>query len=114
MLGAVATSTRVRSAPPRRRAVWPFLVAILLGAILVLGVAAVLWSGATLATDPAALARVDLQPFAGKLEQATATDSSGRPVALVRQGNRLTPRDLLTPGQTVVVDVVIKRPGWIA
>src|SRR3954471_9592809 len=114
MLGVVATptSTRARYTPPRRRPVWPFIALILLAAVIALFAAAAIWSGATLATDPSALARVDLQPFAGKLVQASATDSSGQPIALVRQGGRLTPRDLLTPGQTVVVDVVVKRPGW--
>jgi L,D-transpeptidase-like protein len=93
--------------------VWPFVALLVLALVVALGAAVVLWSGATLATDSTALARIDLQPFAGKLEQATATDASGNPIALVHQGKRLTPRDLLTPGQTVVVDVVVKRPGWI-
>jgi peptidoglycan hydrolase-like protein with peptidoglycan-binding domain len=86
---------------------------LVLAVVIAVAAAAVLWSGATLATDPTALARIDLQPFAGKLEQASATDASGHPIALVHQGTRLTPRALLTPGQTVVVDVVVKRPGWI-
>jgi hypothetical protein len=113
MLGSVAISTPARSAPSRRRAVWPFVVGLAVALLIALAVAVVVWSGATLATDPTALARVNLQPFAGKLVQATATDSSGHPIALVREGNRLTPRDLVAPGQTVVVDVVVKRPGWI-
>jgi peptidoglycan hydrolase-like protein with peptidoglycan-binding domain len=89
------------------------VLAVIVLAAVVLGAAAFLWSGATLATDSTALARVDLQPFAGKLQQVTASASDGRPIQLVRAGNRLTPRTLLEPGETVSIEVVVKRPGWI-
>ena len=78
------------------------------------GVAVVLWSGASLKADPTALARIELQPFAGKLVSATASAPDGRAVALDRNGQRLTPTTPLTPGETVTVDVVVRRPGWIA
>lgn len=102
----VATSTP-------RRLVWATLgplVAVVVGVAL----AVVLWSGAALHTDPTALARVDLQPFAGKLVRATATGAGGRPIALSRDGKRLTPSTQVAPGEVVSVDVVVKRPGWIA
>src|SRR3954454_23219599 len=87
----------------------------LLGVLAVVVAAAVaLWSGATLKSDPVALARIELQPFAGKLVSATAAGPDGKPVALNRAGKRLTPSTLLTPGETVTVDVVVKRPGGIA
>jgi lipoprotein-anchoring transpeptidase ErfK/SrfK len=115
ILGGVATS--VRYAPPRQRGrgrgvLWSIL-GLLLVAVVAVVAAVLLWSGATLATDPSALARVDLQPFAGKLEQASATGSGGRTVSLVRNGKLLTPATRLTPGEAVAVTVVIKRPGWI-
>src|SRR5436305_517810 len=74
---------------------------------------ALAWSGATLAADPSALARVDLQPFASKLVSATASTAGGRPIALVRQGSRLTPATRLSAGQAVSVEVVVRRPGWL-
>ena len=87
--------------------------------ILALVVAAVaaavlLWSRASLQTDPSALARIELQPFAGKLVSATASAPDGRAVKLNRDGRRLIPTTLLTPGESVTVDVVVRRPGWIA
>src|SRR5205814_763850 len=58
----------------------PLVIAAAALVVVVALVAAVFeWSGATLASDPAALAHVDLQPFAGKLESATATGPGGRP-----------------------------------
>ena len=85
-------------------------------ALVVVAVAAavLLWSGASLQTDPSALARIELQPFAGKLVSATASAPDGRAVTLNRDGSRLTPTTVLTPGESVTVDVVVRRPGWIA
>jgi hypothetical protein len=92
---------------------WAVLALLVLAVIAVAG-AVVLWSGATLKTDPSALARIELQPFAGKLVSATASGPNAHAVTLERNGRRLTPTTLLTPGQTVTVDVVVRRPGWIA
>jgi lipoprotein-anchoring transpeptidase ErfK/SrfK len=92
---------------------WAILLLLALAAVAV-AAAVVLWSGATLKTDPSALARIELQPFAGKLVSATASGPDGRAVTLTRDGRRLTPTTLLTPGETVTVDVVVRRPGWIA
>ena len=73
----------------------------MLGAIVVLAagfVTAVLqWSGATLTSDPAALAHVEIAPLGGTLQQATAHDSEGRAIKLVTASGRLTPaRAILT------------------
>jgi hypothetical protein len=72
------------------------------------------WSGATLAADPVALARVDLQPFAGRLVSAHATTSGGAPVPLAISGERITPRTAVVPGETIDVTVVVERAGWLA
>jgi peptidoglycan hydrolase-like protein with peptidoglycan-binding domain len=92
---------------------WSVLALLALIVIAVV-VAVALWSGASLKTDSSALARIELQPFAGKLVSATASAPDGRAVALERDGRRLTPTTLVTPGDTVTVDVVVRRPGWIA
>ncbi|HEX6761602.1 MAG TPA: L,D-transpeptidase family protein [Gaiellaceae bacterium] len=102
-------------APPRRkrlrRGLW-----VALGLVLVLVAAAVtavvLFSGAKLDGDPSALARVALQPFAGSVESVTASDADG-PIALVRHNGRLVPRRKVTPGETVSITVVVRRPGWL-
>ncbi len=75
--------------------------------------AAVAWSGATLSTDPVALARVSLEPLAGTLVSATARGPDGRAIPLRRAGGRLTPLVALTPGEVVSIDVVVRRPGWL-
>ncbi len=105
-------ATSVSRSPRSHQVFWSALGVLALAVVAVAAVA-VLWSGATLATDPNALARVDLQPFAGKLQDASATDSKGRPVTLVRAGSRLTPQELVTPGETIAIEVTVKRPGWI-
>jgi hypothetical protein len=109
--------TRSRDLPSprraRRRALWG--LATLVAAALLGLVAAVLeWSGATLADDATALARVDVQPLGGTLERARAFGPKGRRIPLVVRGGRLTPRSRLTPGERVLVDVLVRRPGWLA
>jgi lipoprotein-anchoring transpeptidase ErfK/SrfK len=100
------------STSPRR--VFLAVLTLLVLAAAALAAAVSLWSGASLEPDPAALARIETQPFAGKLVSASASAPDGRPIALNRDGRRLTPTTLLTPGETVTVNVVVRRPGWIA
>ena len=95
----------------RRRVLWGFLTFLVVAlAGVVAGV--LLWSGITLAGDTTALARVDVQPFGGKLESVRAFGPDGRRIPLAVRGGRLTPRTLLTPGETVSVEAVVRRPGW--
>jgi hypothetical protein len=103
--------------PPRsRRRRWPFLVA--LGAVVAAAVAffgaVVEWSGATLAGDGSALARVEVQTFGGKLESARAVDPQGHAIKVGVVAGRLTPEQKITPGTQVTVEVVMRRPGWDA
>jgi hypothetical protein len=96
----------------RSRALWSCGAA----AILAVGgfvAAALLWSGATLASDAVALARVEVQPLGGTLESAHASGPEGRAIPLSLHDGRLTPRDKLAPGERVSVEVVIRRPGWL-
>jgi hypothetical protein len=97
----------------KRRALLGFGAAL---AIAVLGlVTAVLeWSGASLAGDATALARVSVQPFGGTLVRASAFGAGGRAIPLAVHAGRLTPRTRLSPGERVSVDVVVRRPGWLA
>ena len=83
--------------------------AVFLG--LVAGV--VWWSGATLAADPVALARVDVQPLGGSLVSARAFGPGGARIPLSAGGGRLVPRALLAPGEAITVVVVVRRPSWL-
>jgi L,D-transpeptidase catalytic domain len=72
------------------------------------------WSGATLGADPAALARVQVEPFGGHVQRTRAVGDDGRTIPLAVSGGRLTPRERIAPGQRVTVEVTLKRPGWNA
>jgi peptidoglycan hydrolase-like protein with peptidoglycan-binding domain len=106
------------AAPPRRRRRWrsaalfAAVVALLLIAAAALLVA--LSTGATLSAGSSALAKISLQPFAGTLVRATALGPDGSPIPLRRDGDRLTPLEQVTPGESISVDVVIRRPGWLS
>jgi hypothetical protein len=103
---------------PRRKKNRPFrklLVSVgllLLTALAFLGGVREWLSGATLATDSAALARIDLQSFAGSVVSVQATGSNARRIPLTVHGRRLTPRRPLIPGAKVSITVVVRRPGW--
>ncbi len=87
-------------------------------AILLVGfaVAAFAMSGASLGSDPGALARIETQAFGGSVESVHATGPGGKPIPVAVHGGRLVPKRQLRPGQTISVDVVVKRPalvGWL-
>ena len=76
---------------------------MLLGLVALLAVVAVvavgaLDSGATLTGDPSALARLELDPFAG-LVRAPLRDGAGQVVPLAIRDGRLTPRAPVTAGE---------------
>jgi len=70
-------------------------------AALALGLVAavVWWSGATLAGDDVALARVKVQPLGGSLVSANAFGPDGAPIRLSVHDGRLLPTTLLSPGE---------------
>jgi lipoprotein-anchoring transpeptidase ErfK/SrfK len=71
------------------------------------------WSGATLADDPAALARIELQPLAGKVSSITATGADGKPVTIVRRNGKLTPAELVPAGEKIQVALTVRRSRWV-
>ncbi len=87
--------------------------AVLVIALIVLVVLALTMSGASLAGDSTALARVSVQPLGGSVESVTAYSPTGAKIPMSVQGGRLTPLHRLTPGEQVSVDVVVRRPGWL-
>jgi hypothetical protein len=111
------SSSRRSSSRRRRRGVrrsfWLVVAAIPIGA-LALVAAVVWWSGATLAGDGAALARVELQPLAGSLVSAKAFEPDGTRIQLAVRHGRLSPLTPLRPGERVTVEVVVRRPAWLS
>jgi len=86
------------------------MAAVLFGAY---AAAAFFWSGATLAGDPVALARLKLQPLAGSVRSLHAAAPDGRAVPVSDVHGLLTPTTKVVPGEQIHVDVVVRRPGWI-
>lgn len=81
--------------------------------VAVLAAAVLAWSGARLADDPVALARVHLQPLGGTLESAKAFAPDGTEIPLRFKGDELTPDGRVVPGERLRVDVVVRRPRWL-
>lgn len=89
--------------------------ALAVAAVLVIAfaTAAFALSGAGVAADSSALARVDVQAFGGTVERVSASGPNGRPIPVSFQDGRLVPKRRLEPGTPVTVEVVVRRPGWI-
>lgn len=86
------------------------VAAVVLAIVLV---AALTLSGATLASDPTALAHVSVQPLGGRIERVRAYGPNGHSVPIAVDDGRLTPLERLRPGEQVAVDVQVRRPGWL-
>jgi hypothetical protein len=71
-----------------------------------------MFSNVRLVEDRSALARVELQPFAGSLVSVHARGAGGRPVPVVVSHGRLTPRGQVAAGERISLSVVVRRPGW--
>lgn len=106
---------------PKRRSRWWLRGALIGVAVLVVvlagfGVAAFAMSGSTLSSDPSALAKVETETFGGTVEQVHATGPNGRSIPIAVKDGRLIPEEMLSPGEQVSVDVIVKRPamvGWL-
>ena len=94
-----------------RHGVWIALGGLTLVTLAMAG-AVFAFSNATLHGDRAALARIALQPFAGSIASVRASGPTGQRIPLTVEGDRLTPRRRLSPGELVAVSVVIRRPRW--
>jgi peptidoglycan hydrolase-like protein with peptidoglycan-binding domain len=88
-----------------------------LALVLGLAAAAVLIASAraTLSGDGAALARIGLPLGGGRVERLLAvTGPHSRRIPVQLRGGRIWPRGRIPAGTAVRIDVVIRRPGWIA
>jgi hypothetical protein len=85
---------------------------VLVAVLVALAAAVFVWSDVSLKSDQAALARVDVQRLGGTVKSIRAVGPDGQRIPLTVRDGRLTPRTLLTPGEQVSVDAVVRRPGW--
>src|ERR1041385_5197366 len=111
-LAPVHSQRESRPGGRRRTLVWCAAALVL---VLALAVAVVLlWSGASLASDASALARVSVQPLGGSVEAVEAFGPGGRPIPIAVGDGRRTPLRKLRPGEQVSLAVRVRRPGWLA
>lgn len=109
---------RPMTARTRRFRRGPFIVgAILLLTAIAAGVLALVFvsARASLTTDSTALARVGMPLGGGTVQSVSVThghDGSLIPVDL--RGDQIWPKRLIPAHELVHVEVVIKRPGWVA
>ena len=106
---------------PSRR--WPkrlLVGSVVLIPVLLIGgfvAAAFGLSGARLGRDPSALASVETDAFGGEVDSVRATDPNGKAIPIAVHGGKLVPEKKLHPGETVKLEVTVKRPdavSWIA
>ncbi len=102
----------------RPRRLWPRVLtgvgALLALAVLAFGALAFVWSRPAIVADAAALARVDLPLTKGAIESVSVIGPHGRAIPVTVSDGRLWPKVALAPGEPVSVEVVLRRPGWIA
>jgi peptidoglycan hydrolase-like protein with peptidoglycan-binding domain len=90
---------------------------ILLVVVLGAGAALVVFSSASasLTADPSALAKIGLPLGGGKITSVLAvTGPRNQQVPVELRGNQIWPRGTIPAGERISIDVVVKRPGWIA
>jgi hypothetical protein len=91
--------------------------AMLFVVVAAVAVAAIVFTSAraSLTTDASALAKVQMPTGGGTIESVSAVAGPrNRPLPVEVRGQEIYPRELVGVGQSVTVDVVVKRPGWIA
>ena len=81
--------------------------------VLVAGAVTLKTSKPTLGSDPAALAKIGLPLGGAKIESVSAvTGPANNQVAVHLSGQQIWPDKLVPAGETLTIDVVVKRPGW--
>jgi L,D-transpeptidase catalytic domain/Putative peptidoglycan binding domain len=87
---------------------------VVIGAAVAAGVA-LKASKPSLSADPVALAKISLPLGGAKIESVSAvTGAANDQVPVYVTGHQIWPRKKIHAGQTLTVEVVVKRPGWNA
>ena len=88
---------------------------VLVVAALGAGALVLVSARASLTGDPTALAKVGLPLGGGTIESVTVvTGPHSKRIPVYVSGTQIWPRGLVLAHRQVTIDVVIKRPGWIA
>ncbi len=88
---------------------------LLIVAVVVVGALVLVSARASLTADPNALAKVGLPLGGGSIQSiSVVTGPHSRPVPVELRGEQIWPRGLIPAHEQLSMDVVIKRPGWIA
>jgi lipoprotein-anchoring transpeptidase ErfK/SrfK len=90
------------------------LVALVL-AVLAAGALILASAHASLTADSDAIAKVGMPLGGGSIQSVTiVTGPHATPVPVQIRGDKIYPQKLIAANQRLTVDVVVKRPGWIA
>jgi lipoprotein-anchoring transpeptidase ErfK/SrfK len=111
--GDVGPPALTRYRARRRPGVLMGIASALVLAALALGALAWVGSRPAIVADAAALARVDLPLTGGTIESVRASGPRGRAIPVAVRGGRLWPRGTLAPGESISIEVVVRRAGWI-
>jgi peptidoglycan hydrolase-like protein with peptidoglycan-binding domain len=101
----------------RRYGKGPYIVGGILAVVAVLAVGSLLVSSssASLTADSTALAKVSMPLGGGSIQSVTVIGGrSNQPVAVTVHNGLIVPKRLLAADERVLVQVVVKRPGWNA
>jgi hypothetical protein len=101
-----------------RRSPWLYVLGgsiVLLVAVIAAGVLVLSGAHASVTSDPNALAKVGMPVGGGSIQSATAvTGPHSRPVPIEIRGDQIWPQGTIRANERLSLDVVVKRPGWIA
>ena len=88
---------------------------VLVVAALAAGAIALATSRASLSSDPAALAKIDLPLGGGRIENISATAGrDNHSIGVVLKGHQIWPTRLVHAGQQISIYATVKRPGSVA
>jgi hypothetical protein len=89
------------------------LLAVIVAVVAAFGVLAT--SSASLVSDSSALAKVNLPLGGGKVVSVVAvTGPHSRRVPVQLRGGKIWPKRKIRAGETISIQVVVRRPGWIS
>ena len=88
---------------------------LLVVAVVAVGALILVSARASLTGDQDALAKVGMPLGGGSIQSVSAvTGPHSRPVPLQIRGSQIWPEHLIPADQTLSIQVVVKRPGWIS
>ena len=84
-------------------------------AVLAVGALIIVSARASLTADQVALAKVGMPLGGGSIQSVSAVAGPhSRPVAMQIRGSQIWPEHLIPANETLSIQIVVKRPGWIS